>query len=81
MRTAHEAVGNLVRQCEQQKCRLAALPPSAFDAIQDGLSRDVYSVLGVKNVIAAFRSAGSTAPSEVDKQLEFWQKSLSSEEP
>ena len=26
MRSAHEAVGNLVRECEQRKCRLADLP-------------------------------------------------------
>jgi argininosuccinate lyase len=80
MRSAHEAVGKLVRQCEQQKSRLAALPPEAFDAIQSGLGRDVYSVLGVKNALATFRSAGSTAPAEVAKQLEFWQKSLSSKD-
>lgn len=76
MRSAHEAVGKLVRQCEQQKCRLADLPPAVYDAIHPGLGRDVYSVLGVKNALAAFRSAGSTAPSEVNSQLEFWQKSL-----
>lgn len=80
MRSAHEAVGKLVRQCEQQNCRLAALPAEVFDAIQPGLGREVYSVLGVKNALAAFRSAGSTAPAEVAKQLEFWQKSLSSKD-
>ena len=78
MRSAHEAVGKLVRQCEQQKCRLADLPAAVYDAIHPGLGRDVYAVLGVKNALAAFRSAGSTAPAEVAKQLEFWRSNLSS---
>ncbi len=76
MRLAHEAVGKLVRQCEQQKCRLVDLPASAYESIQPGLGRDIYSVLGVKNALAAFRGAGSTAPAEVEKQLEFWRSQL-----
>jgi argininosuccinate lyase len=76
MRSAHEAVGKLVRQCEHQKCRLIDLSASEYESIQPGLGRDVYSVLGVKNAIAAFRSAGSTAPAKVAKQLEFWRSEL-----
>jgi argininosuccinate lyase len=76
MRSAHETVGKLVRECEQKKCRLADLPPARFDAIHQGLGNDVHSVLGVKNALAAFRSAGSTAPAEVARQLEFWRKQL-----
>src|SRR5216683_2831460 len=37
LRSAHEAVGKLVRQCEERRCRLIALPAEAFDAIQAGL--------------------------------------------
>ncbi len=76
MRTAHEAVGKLVRQCEQQKCRLADLKPDTYDAIHPGLGKEVYGMLGVKNALAAFRSAGSTAPVEVEKQLNYWREQL-----
>jgi argininosuccinate lyase len=76
MRSAHEAVGKLVRQCEQQKCRLADLKPEVYDAVQPGLGNDVYSVLGVKNALQAFRGAGSTAPDEVRKQIDFWKLRL-----
>jgi hypothetical protein len=34
-------------------------------------------VLGVANALQAFRSAGSTAPAEVAKQLERWRQRLS----
>jgi argininosuccinate lyase len=76
LRTAHEAVGKLVRQCEERKCRLVQLPEASFDAIQAGLSATVTKVLGVDNALAAFQSYGSTAPAEVAKQLAAWRKRL-----
>jgi argininosuccinate lyase len=76
MRTAHEAVGQLVRQCEQQGCRLQDLPDSAFEERFPGSAAAARAVLGVRNSIAAFRSYGSTAPAEVEKQLQFWESRL-----
>jgi argininosuccinate lyase len=71
MRSAHEAVGNLVRECETRKCRLVDLPDAMFPA------SEVKASLGVANAISAFKSYGSTAPSEVAKQLQEWKKRLS----
>ena len=76
LRSAHEAVGKLVRQCEDRKCRLADLPAEAFDAIKPGISADVPKVLGVQNSLEAFQSYGSTAPAEVTKQLAAWRNRL-----
>jgi argininosuccinate lyase len=76
MRSAHEAVGKLVRLCEQRRGRLADLPAAEFEAIRPGLSSGVYQVLGVKNALAAFQSIGSTAPAEVAKQLQSWRQRL-----
>ena len=76
LRSAHEAVGKLVRQCEDRKCRLTELPAEAFDAIQTGMSGKVSSVLGVKNTLVAFQSYGSTAPAQVAIQLEAWRRRL-----
>jgi argininosuccinate lyase len=78
MRTAHEAVGTLVRQCEQKKCRLADLPPAEFEKVCPGIGPKLNDVLGVANAVKAFKSSGSTAPSEVEKQLTYW-KSVPSE--
>src|SRR4051812_44201489 len=41
MRAAHEAVGKLVRLCEQRGCRLADLPAEEFDSVRPGLSPGV----------------------------------------
>ncbi len=71
MRSAHEAVGNLVRECEQRKCRLADLPDALFPV------PEVKASLGVANALGAFQSYGSTAPAEVERQLREWKERLS----
>ena len=71
MRSAHEAVGNLVRECESRKCRLADLPDAMFPV------PEVKASLGVANALAAFQSYGSTAPAEVERQLREWNQRLS----
>lgn len=76
MRSAHEAVGKLVRLCEERRCRLVELPAEVYDSIRTGLSSGVYQILGVSNALAAFRSVGSTAPAEVRRQLENWKSRL-----
>jgi len=76
MRSAHEAVGKLVRLCIERRCRLAELPAEVYEGVRPGLAAGVYQVLGVTNALNAFRSAGSTAPAEVAKQLEVWRKRL-----
>jgi argininosuccinate lyase len=77
MRSAHEAVGKLVRLCETRRCRLAQLPAEEYDSLSPGLSAGVYKVLGVANALAAFRSQGSTSPESVARQIEAWQGRLS----
>jgi argininosuccinate lyase len=76
LRSAHEAVGKLVRLGEERRCRLAELPPEVYDSLNPGLGSKVYSVLGVAHALAAFRSYGSTAPAEVERQLKAWQERL-----
>jgi argininosuccinate lyase len=76
MRAAHEAVGKLVKQCDEHGCRLADLPAAAFDQIDPGLSAEVPKVLGVANALKAFRSYGSTAPAEVEHQMASWRSKL-----
>ena len=76
LRAAHEAVGKLVRLCEEKRCRLAELPAEAFNNIRAGLAPGVYDVLGVGNALKAFRSYGSTAPAEVERQLQWWKEQL-----
>ncbi|MFO0799260.1 MAG: argininosuccinate lyase [Gemmataceae bacterium] len=76
MRSAHEAVGNLVRRCEEQRCRLADLPDELFDAVCPGHGSRLRGTLGVANALKQFASTGSTAPLEVERQLRGWRERL-----
>jgi len=77
MRAAHEAVGKLVRLCEERQLRLIDLEADVFESVHPGLSSGVYKILGVANALDAFRSQGSTAPKEVGRQLQQWRRKLS----
>jgi argininosuccinate lyase len=77
MRTAHEAVGKFVRLCEERGCRLVQLPQAVYDEVLPGLGAVVPGVLGVANALKAFRSVGSTAPAQVERQLSVWHSRLS----
>ena len=75
-RTAHHLVGDLVGKAIQQQVPLAKLDPQEFRDAHEVLDERVFEVIGVENAIQAFRSYGSTAPSEVASQVAAWQKKL-----
>jgi len=76
-RTAHELIGQLVGKAMKKNVPLADLPLEDFQAAHESLDEKVYDVLGVENAVNAFVSYGSTAPSEVAKQVKLWQERLS----
>ena len=76
MRSAHEAVGKLVRLSEERGGRLTDLSTDAFEEVAPGLGGKVMDMLGVDNAVRAFKSAGSTAPEQVASQVEFWKRKL-----
>src|SRR5262249_29432340 len=76
-RTAHEIIGHLVKLCEQRAVkRLLDLPDDEFKKAHVALTDGIKDILGVTNAVQAFRSQGSTAPAEVEKQLENWKQRL-----
>src|SRR5262249_38093715 len=69
-RSAHEVIGHLVGLCERRGLkRLADLPDDELKKAHPQLGPEAKGVLGVANAVKAFRSYGSTAPAEVEKQL------------
>jgi argininosuccinate lyase len=77
-RTAHEVIGRLVGLCERRGLkRLGDLSDAELAEADPRLGPEVRDVLGVANSVKAFRSYGSTAPAEVDKQLERWRQTMS----
>jgi argininosuccinate lyase len=78
-RRAHHLVGQLVRKALDRGVRLADLPLEAFREVDASLDESVYGVLGAENAVTAMKSYGSTAPSEVDRQVAAWKERLSKE--
>ena len=77
MRSAHEAVGLLVRRGIELGKSLAELGEEEFEKVAPGIGVKVKTTLGVCNAIKACASYGSTAPTEVDRQLSAWKDRLS----
>jgi len=71
-RTAHETVGKLVRTAMNRGVPLADLTLADLKQVDPALDEGVKGVLGVENAVARFVSHGSTAPREVEKQVNAW---------
>jgi argininosuccinate lyase len=76
-RTAHEVIGRLVGLCERRGLKhLADLADAELANAHPKLDAAARNRLGVLNAIESFRSYGSTAPAEVEKQLQKWKSHL-----
>jgi len=76
MRSAHETVGRLVKQCEQRGCRLQDLSLEEFRAACPAVDEKVYEVLGAERAAAALGSYGSGGRGPVEEQLSYWRQKL-----
>lgn len=76
-RRAHDLVGSLVGEAMRRRIPLSQLPLEVFRAADSSLDDSVYGVLGVEASVRAFRSYGSTSPSEVQSQMNRWEATLS----
>jgi argininosuccinate lyase len=60
----------------EQKVPLAKLPLKDFKEEYEGFDYNVFSILGAENAVAAMKSYGSTAPAQVQKQIDDWKEKL-----
>ncbi len=75
-RTAHHLVGELVGLAMQRAVRLADLTLTELQQFDPSLDASIYDILGVEKAVEAFVSYGSTAPSEVARQIQNWKERL-----
>ena len=64
-RRAHEIAGRIVRLADERGCRLDQLALADMQAVEPGITSEVYSVLSVERSVASRTSAGGTAPRRV----------------
>jgi argininosuccinate lyase len=78
-REAHHATGRIVAAAEAQNLPLEKLPLSAMQAVEPGITKDVFSVLSPEKSVASRVSYGGTAPQNVRKMARSWRKRLEKE--
>ena len=75
-REAHHVTGELVALAEKKGCDLADLSLKELQSGHEGITQDLYSVLGVHNSVASRKSYGGTAPDQVMAQVARWRAIL-----
>src|SRR3546814_10264508 len=67
---AHHVTGSIVKLAEERGCGLADLPLDAMQAIEPGITEDIFSVLSVENAVASSVSDGGTATEQVRQAVD-----------
>ncbi len=75
-REAHHITGAAVKQAESLGVELAGLPLDALQALNPGVTSDVYDVLTPRASAASRLSFGGTAPDQVRAQAQRWKDKL-----
>lgn len=76
-RKAHEITGRIVLYCINKNKKLEDLSIGEFKKFSGLIKKDIYSLLGVEESIRNKKSAGSTSPQEVKKQIKRLKKIIS----
>ncbi|HQN50348.1 MAG TPA: argininosuccinate lyase, partial [Phenylobacterium sp.] len=75
-RDAHHVTGAAVKRAETLGCDLADLPLSELQALNQGITADVYDVLTPRASAGSRRSYGGTSPEQVRAQVARWKEML-----
>ena len=75
-RDAHHITGSIVALAEAKGCDLPDVPLAAMQEVHEGITEDVFDVLGVENSVASRTSYGGTAPTQVRAQIARWKEIL-----
>ncbi|HET7152331.1 MAG TPA: argininosuccinate lyase [Candidatus Kapabacteria bacterium] len=77
-REAHHITGAIVAYAVERKIFLNDISIAEYKEFSPKIGDNIYTFLDPEMSIARKRSAGSTSPKEVKKQLLFWKKELGS---
>ena len=78
-RQAHHVTGTLVRIASERQIELEELTLADMQAVEPGITVEVFSILGVEKSVASRTSYGGTAPDNVRSQAEAWLARLAGE--
>ena len=77
-REAHNIVGRMVKACEEQGCQLEDLSDEALCSVDPRLNKAMLGDISIPACVAARKSFGGTAPSEVERQIKVAKEWLAS---
>ncbi len=75
-REAHHIAGSIVRRAEELDLPLEKLPLAEMQAVEPGITQEVFAVLSLEASVKARMSYGGTAPDRVREQLFVWREKL-----
>ncbi|MEP3637434.1 MAG: argininosuccinate lyase [Paracoccaceae bacterium] len=75
-RDAHHVTGRIVALAEAKGCDLPDLSLDDLQSVHDGITSDIFEVLGVNNSVASRTSYGGTSPAQVRTQVARWKEIL-----
>ena len=75
-RNAHHVAGRAVRAAEEKGVTLERLTLAELQAIEPGITEEIFSVLGVERSVKSRTSYGGTAPANVRREAKRWLKQL-----
>ena len=75
-RDAHHVTGSLVAMAEGKGCDLPDLTLEDMQSVHEGITAQVFDVLGVANSVASRTSFGGTSPANVRAQVALWKERL-----
>lgn len=75
-RVAHEITGRIVAYCLGERKNLTDLDIDIMREFSHEFEQDIFAVLQPEKSVEMKKTAGSTAPNEVLKQMERWKKHL-----
>jgi argininosuccinate lyase len=75
-RKAHHIVGNIVAVCVEQNKKLNQLSIDEYKKISPKFEKDIFDLLTSRKSVENKKSAGSTSPKEVEKQLKRWKNAI-----
>ena len=75
-REAHHIAGSLVARAESKGVSLDKLSLEEMQAVEPGITKDVFGVLTLEASVQSRMSQGGTAPARVKEQLRYWRERL-----
>ena len=75
-RNAHHVAGRAVRAAEDKRVTLERLTLAELQAIEPGITEEIFTVLGVERSVKSRTSYGGTAPANVRREAKRWLKRL-----